>query len=137
MGGPMARHLAQAGHEMVVYNRTRAKAENWVAQHGGTVASSPAEAGDGVDAVISCVGADEDLAAVTLGRDGAFRTMKAGSVFIDHTTVSARIARQLPQVSALHAHVAARPRIAAYLASARRLPFNQQGIFRNYAELDP
>ena len=95
MGGPMARHLAQAGHEMVVYNRTRAKAENWVAQHGGTVASSPAEAGDGVDAVISCVGADEDLAAVTLGRDGAFRTMKAGSVFIDHTTVSARIARQL------------------------------------------
>jgi 3-hydroxyisobutyrate dehydrogenase len=95
MGGPMARHLAQAGHDMVVYNRTRAKAENWVAQHGGAVASSPAEAGDGVDAVISCVGADEDLAAVTLGRDGAFRTMKAGSVFIDHTTVSARIARQL------------------------------------------
>ena len=64
MGGPMARHLAQAGHEMVVYNRTRAKAENWVAQHGGTVASSPAEAGDGVDAVISCVGADEDLSLI-------------------------------------------------------------------------
>jgi 3-hydroxyisobutyrate dehydrogenase len=95
MGGPMARHLSAAGHDMVVYNRTAAKAQVWVALHGGHVAPSPAEAATGCDAVITCVGADDDLAAVTLSRDGAFRTMKKGSVFIDHTTVSAKIARQL------------------------------------------
>jgi 3-hydroxyisobutyrate dehydrogenase len=95
MGGAMARHLAGAGHDMAVYNRTAAKAQAWVAAHGGRTASSPAEAAEGVDAVISCVGTDDDLAAVTMSRDGAFRTMKSGSVFIDHTTVSARIARQL------------------------------------------
>jgi 3-hydroxyisobutyrate dehydrogenase len=95
MGGAMARHLAAAGHEMTVYNRTQAKADAWVAAHGGRSAASPAEAADGVDAVITCVGADDDLAAVTLSRDGAFRTMKQGALFIDHTTVSAKIARQL------------------------------------------
>jgi 3-hydroxyisobutyrate dehydrogenase len=95
MGGAMARHLAGAGHEMTVYNRTAAKAQAWVTAHGGHTAASPAEAAAGADAVISCVGADDDLAAVTMSRDGAFRTMAAGSVFIDHTTVSARIARQL------------------------------------------
>jgi 3-hydroxyisobutyrate dehydrogenase len=95
MGGPMARHLAQAGHEMIVYNRSLAKSEAWVAAHGGTIAPSPAEAAKDVDAVITCVGTDDDLAAVTLSRDGAFRTMKPGSVFIDHTTVSAKISRQL------------------------------------------
>jgi 3-hydroxyisobutyrate dehydrogenase len=95
MGGAMARHLAAAGHEMVVYNRTSAKAEAWVAKHGGRIAASPAEAATGVDAVITCVGNDDDLAAVTLSRDGAFRTMKQGALFIDHTTVSAKIARQL------------------------------------------
>ena len=95
MGGAMARHLATAGHSLTVYNRTRAKAEDWAAQHGGHVAGSPAEAAEGKDAVISCVGTDDDLSQVTLGRDGAFRTMAKGTVFIDHTTVSARIARQL------------------------------------------
>ncbi len=95
MGGAMARHLASAGHDMAVYNRTAAKAHAWVTAHGGKTAASPAEAADGADAVITCVGADDDLAAVTMSRDGAFRTMKPGSVFIDHTTVSARIARQL------------------------------------------
>jgi 3-hydroxyisobutyrate dehydrogenase len=95
MGGPMARHLSAAGHDMVVYNRTSAKADAWVTLHGGHVAPSPAEAAKDCDAVITCVGADDDLAAVTLSRDGAFRTMKKGSVFIDHTTVSAKIARQL------------------------------------------
>ncbi len=95
MGGAMARHLAAAGHEMVVYNRTSAKAEAWVAKNGGRIATSPAEAATGVDAVITCVGNDDDLAAVTLSRDGAFRTMKQGALFIDHTTVSAKIARQL------------------------------------------
>ena len=79
MGGPMARHLTHAGHELTVYNRTCAKAEAWVAAHGGTVADSPAKAAEGVEAVISCVGTDEDLAAVTVSRDGAFRSMKPGS----------------------------------------------------------
>lgn len=95
MGGAMARHLAKAGHEMTVYNRTQAKADAWVAAHGGRSASSPADAAQEVDAVITCVGNDDDLAAVTLSRDGAFRTMKQGALFIDHTTVSAKIARQL------------------------------------------
>ncbi len=95
MGGAMARHLAHAGHDMTVYNRTQSRAEAWVTAHGGRVAASPAEAADGVDAVISCVGTDDDLAAITLSRDGAFRTMPEGSVFVDHTTVSAKISRQL------------------------------------------
>lgn len=95
MGGAMARHLAKAGHEMTVYNRTQSKADAWIAAHGGRSAASPAEAAQDVDAVITCVGNDDDLAAVTLSRDGAFRTMKEGALFIDHTTVSAKIARQL------------------------------------------
>jgi 3-hydroxyisobutyrate dehydrogenase len=95
MGGAMAGHIARAGHDLIVYNRTIKRAEKWIAEHGGALATSPAEAADGADAVITCVGADDDLAAVTMSRDGAFRKMKRGSVFIDHTTVSARIARQL------------------------------------------
>ena len=95
MGGAMARHLRHAGHELVVYNRTRAKADAWVAHHGARAVNSPAEAAKDADAVITCVGNDDDLAAVTLSRDGAFRAMKPGSLFIDHTTVSAKIARQL------------------------------------------
>jgi 3-hydroxyisobutyrate dehydrogenase len=95
MGGAIARHLAKAGHDMTVYNRTQARAEKWAALHGGRVATSPAEAAISADAVITCVGTDDDLAAVTLARDGAFRTMAPQSVFIDHTTVSAKIARQL------------------------------------------
>lgn len=95
MGGPMARHLAAAGHDLIVYNRSAAKAEAWVAAHGGAQAASPAEAATSVDAVITCVGNDDDLADVTLGREGAFRTMRSGALFIDHTTVSAKIARQL------------------------------------------
>jgi 3-hydroxyisobutyrate dehydrogenase len=95
MGGPMARHLASQGHEITVYNRSPIKAEAWVATHGGRTAASPLEAARDQDAVITCVGNDDDLAEVTLGREGAFRSMRPGSVFIDHTTVSARIARQL------------------------------------------
>ncbi len=95
MGGPIAGHLARAGHKLTVYNRTRAKAEAWAAKHGGQVAASPADAAGLADVVISCVGNDDDLAQVTLGRDGAFRAMQKGALFIDHTTVSARIARQL------------------------------------------
>ena len=95
MGGPMAGHLVKAGHAVTVYNRTRAKADAWAADYGGQAADSPAAAAAGADAVFACVGNDDDLAAVTLGDDGAFGAMKSGAVFVDHTTVSARIARQL------------------------------------------
>jgi 3-hydroxyisobutyrate dehydrogenase len=95
MGGAIARHLAKAGHDMTVYNRSRGKADDWVKAHGGIVAASPAEAAKGADAVVSCVGTDDDLASITLGRDGAFAAMTKGALFLDHTTVSARIARQL------------------------------------------
>ncbi|HEX8402464.1 MAG TPA: NAD(P)-dependent oxidoreductase [Allosphingosinicella sp.] len=98
MGSPMARHLAEAGHSLVVYNRTADKAREWVKLNGGAYAGTPAAAAGGADAVITCVGRDEDLEAVTLGPDGAFRNMKAGALLIDHTTVSARIARHLAQV---------------------------------------
>lgn len=95
MGGPMAGHLVKAGHAVTVYNRTRAKADAWAEQHGGAVAATPAEAARGADVVLSCVGNDDDLAQVTLGRDGAFAAMTKGALFVDHTTVSARLARQL------------------------------------------
>jgi len=99
MGGQMAKHLAAAGHDITVYNRTRAKADAWVAEHGvagfARAVDSPAEAASDATAVITCVGNDDDLASVTLGRDGAYKSMAKGAVFIDHTTVSAKIARQL------------------------------------------
>src|SRR3546814_879942 len=95
MGAPMAGHLVRAGHDVTVFNRSMAKTRAWVEKHGGEAAVSPAQAAQEADIVISCVGTDDDLTAITLGQDGAFRTMKPGSLFIDHTTVSARIARQL------------------------------------------
>jgi 3-hydroxyisobutyrate dehydrogenase len=95
MGGPMARHLKAAGHELTIFNRSKGKADSWIAANGGALAASPAQAASGADVVISCVGTDDDLASITLGRDGAFPAMAKGALFIDHTTVSARIARQL------------------------------------------
>lgn len=100
MGAPMAGHLAAAGHMVTVYNRTGGKAADWAARCGGRQAASPAEAADGADAVFACVGADADLAAVTLGPEGAFAAMRAGALFVDHTTVSARIARRLAEAGA-------------------------------------
>ncbi len=97
MGAPMARHLAAAGHELIVHNRSPEKARAWVAAHGGAAAGSAAEAAAGADAVIACVGADPDLEQVTIGADGAFGAMGKGALFIDHTTVSARIARRLAE----------------------------------------
>lgn len=97
MGAPMAGHLVAAGHDVTVYNRTRAKADTWAAKHGGAVAETPAAAAKGADAVLACVGNDADLEAVTLGADGAFGAMREGAVFVDHTTVSAQIARRLPE----------------------------------------
>jgi 3-hydroxyisobutyrate dehydrogenase len=95
MGGPMARHLAAKGHSLTVHNRSVEKARSWVDANGGSVAATPAAAAGNADVVISCVGTDEDLEAITLGPDGAFRNMRQGALFIDHTTVSARIARRL------------------------------------------
>ncbi len=95
MGYPMARHLAAKGHEVTVYNRTTAKAEKWVADHGGRLATTPVEAARGQDIVFACVGNDNDLREVTLGEQGAFKGMGKGAVFVDHTTASAGIAREL------------------------------------------
>lgn len=95
MGGPMAGHLVNAGHTLTVFNRTMSKASAWADKYGGEVAVTPAQAAQEADVVITCVGNDDDLSSVTLGSDGAFRTMAEGTLFIDHTTVSARIARQL------------------------------------------
>ena len=95
MGFPMAGHLAAAGHEVTVYNRTAARAESWVEKHGGASAATPAEAAKGSDVVFCCVGNDADVRAVTTDEHGAFSAMKAGAVFVDHTTDSAEVAREL------------------------------------------
>ena len=95
MGFPMAGHIAAAGHDVTVYNRTAAKAEAWVAQHGGAHAATPAAAAGGADFVFCCVGDDPDVLAVALGADGAIPAMKPGAVFIDNSTISADVARQL------------------------------------------
>jgi len=100
MGYPMAGHLAKAGHSVTVYNRTASKAQAWVDEHGGTMADTPAQAAKGADFVMSCVGNDDDLRGVCLGDDGAFSTMAAGAVFVDHTTVSAKVTHELFAVAA-------------------------------------
>jgi 3-hydroxyisobutyrate dehydrogenase-like beta-hydroxyacid dehydrogenase len=100
MGGPMAGHLAAKGHSVTVYNRTHAKAEAWAAKHGGKAAATPREAAAGCDLVMACVGDDDDVRAVCAGPDGAFHGMKAGAVFVDHTTASAAVAREMGAVAA-------------------------------------
>ncbi|WP_077033652.1 NAD(P)-dependent oxidoreductase [Pelomonas sp. KK5] len=95
MGHPMAGHLARAGHSVTVYNRTTAKAEAWVAEYGNAFATTPEAAAKDADIVFACVGNDDDLRSVTLGEQGAFHGMKPGAVFVDHTTASAGIAREL------------------------------------------
>jgi 3-hydroxyisobutyrate dehydrogenase len=96
MGYPMAGHLKnKGGHEVTVYNRTSAKSDKWVAQYGGKTAATPKEAANGQDFVMMCVGNDNDVREVALGTDGAFHGMKKGAVFVDHTTASAEVARQL------------------------------------------
>jgi 3-hydroxyisobutyrate dehydrogenase len=95
MGYPMARHLKAKGHEITVYNRTAAKAEKWVRENGGTTAPTPRDAAKGQDLVFACVGNDADLEEVTIGPEGAFQSMSHGTVFVDHTTASASVARKL------------------------------------------
>ncbi len=100
MGYPMAGHLQSAGHSVTVYNRTTAKAETWVAEHGGAMATTPAEAAQGADFVMACVGNDDDLRGVCLGDTGAFAGMSKGAIFVDHTTVSAKVTAELYAASA-------------------------------------
>jgi len=108
MGFPMAGHIREkGGHEVTVYNRTAAKADDWAAKYGGQTAPTPAEAARGAEFVFCCVGNDSDLRDVTLGPDGAFQTLGEGAVFIDNTTASADIAREL--------YAAARERGAGFL----------------------
>ncbi|MEM7296493.1 MAG: NAD(P)-dependent oxidoreductase [Pseudomonadota bacterium] len=95
MGYPMAGHLAAAGHEVTVYNRTPTKAELWRVDHGGASATTPAQAVQGAEFVMACVGNDDDLREVCLGEDGAFAGLSAGATFVDHTTVSAKVTREL------------------------------------------
>ena len=99
MGAPMAGHLARAGHDVTVYNRTATRAGAWVAEHGGHHAPTPREAAEGAQFVMSCVGNDDDLRQVCLGPDGAFAGMADGAVFVDHTTVSAAVTRELAAVA--------------------------------------
>ncbi|MGZ5158283.1 MAG: NAD(P)-dependent oxidoreductase [Caldimonas sp.] len=102
MGYPMAGHLARAGHKVTVYNRTPAKAAEWVQAHGGASAATPAAAASGAELVFACVGNDDDLRSITLGAQGAFSGMKRGAIFVDHTTASAAVARELSKEAASH-----------------------------------
>lgn len=95
MGYPMAGHLQRAGHQVTVYNRTAAKAAQWVGEYGGSSDVTPEAAAKGADIVFACVGNDDDLRAVTTGERGAFVGMKPGAIFVDHTTASAEVAREL------------------------------------------
>ncbi|MTH97550.1 NAD(P)-dependent oxidoreductase [Roseibium sp. RKSG952] len=108
MGYPMAGFLkTKGGHEVTVYNRTTPKAEKWVSEYGGSHALTPREAAEGCDFVLACVGNDDDLRSVTTGPDGAFQGLKQGAVFIDHTTASAEVAREL--------HAAAKERNCSFI----------------------
>jgi 3-hydroxyisobutyrate dehydrogenase len=102
MGFPMAGHLRRAGHDVVVFNRTAAKADRWAKEFGGETAATPAEAVRGAELAFSCVGRDADVRAVTLGPGGAFAAMERNSVFVDHTTASATIARELAHEASKH-----------------------------------
>ncbi|WP_340110496.1 NAD(P)-dependent oxidoreductase [Pikeienuella sp. HZG-20] len=99
MGFPMAGHLAKAGHDVVVYNRNSEKADNWVKAHGGAAARTPAAAAEGAEFVFACVGNDDDVRAITTGPDGAFGAMAKNAVFVDHTTASATVARELDEAA--------------------------------------
>ncbi len=99
MGFPMAGHLASKGHEVSVYNRTPSKCDLWIDLYGGYAATTPAEAAKGAEIIFACVGRDEDVQSVTIGSNGAFETMSKGSIFVDHTTASAELARRLGKIA--------------------------------------
>jgi len=102
MGYPMAGYISKAGHNVTVYNRTAAKADKWVAEYKGSKADTPAKAAEGADFIFTCVGNDNDLSDVTIGKDGIYNTIKKGAIHIDNTTASAEIARKLYKSSKAH-----------------------------------
>ena len=95
MGYPMAGYISKAGHNVTVFNRTKSKAEKWISEYKGKMADNPAQAAEGADFIFTCVGNDNDLREVATGENGLFKTAKAGSIFIDNSTVSAEVSRQL------------------------------------------
>ena len=99
MGFPMAGHLAKAGHNVTVYNRSSDKATKWKSEYNGKIAVTPADAAEGADFIMCCVGNDDDLREVTIGRDGAFSKIGQGSIFVDHTTVSTRVTKELADLA--------------------------------------
>ena len=118
MGFPMAGHLARAGHDVTVYNRSAPKAQKWVETYGGKHAATPAAAARGADIVMMCVGNDDDVRAVATGADGALSGMAAGAILVDHTTASAEVAREV--FAAAHAKGVAFPRRAGVRRTGRR-----------------
>jgi len=102
MGYPMAGYISKAGHDVTVYNRTATKADKWISEFNGTKADTPAKAADGADFVFTCVGNDDDLKEVTIGKNGLYTTIKKGSIYIDNTTASADIARKLAKSAEAH-----------------------------------
>jgi len=102
MGYPMAGYISKAGHDVTVYNRTATKADKWISEFKGTKADTPAKAADGADFVFTCVGNDDDLKEVTIGKNGLYTTIKKGSIYIDNTTASADIARKLAKSAEAH-----------------------------------
>ena len=99
MGYPMAGYISKAGHNVTVFNRTKSKAEKWISEYSGKMANTPSEAADGADFIFTCVGNDNDLKDVSIGQNGLFKTAKAGSIFIDNSTVSAKVSRELYQAA--------------------------------------
>ena len=95
MGYPMAGYISKGGHNVTVFNRTKSKAEKWIKEHNGKMAETPAEAAKDAEYIFTCVGNDNDLREVTFGDNGAFKTIKKGSIYIDNTTASATIAREI------------------------------------------
>ena len=102
MGYPMAGYISKAGHNVIVYNRTKSKAEKWIKEYKGSIADTPAEAAKNSDFVFSCVGNDDDLKEVAIGKNGIYTTIKPGSIYVDNTTASADIARKLSKSADAH-----------------------------------
>lgn len=139
MGYPMAGHLLRAGHAVCVYNRTIAKSNAWVAEYGGWSAATPAEAARGADVVFACVGNDDDIRAVTLGEIGAFAEMSPASVFVDHTTASADVARELAAIAAKSGIGFVDAPVSGGQAGAEngKLTIMAGGAERDYARVEP
>jgi len=139
MGFPMAGHLVAKGHSVTVYNRTPAKAEKWVDTYGQTLALTPALAAQGAEVVLACVGKDDDLRAVCLGPDGAFAGMAAGAIFVDHTTVSAEVTRELGAVAASQGKGFVDAPLSGGQAGAQNgvLSIMCGGLAQDYAKVEP